>query len=77
MDAVIGHEVAHLQKKHIRMRLIVLFVYVGAMLGVGIWLGSRVPERFPSGPVFYACMPVTIFPVSRLTNLLPMPAPRS
>ena len=65
VDAVIGHEVAHLQKKHIRMRLIVLFVYVGAMLGVGIWLGSRVPERFPSGPVFYACMLLTIFLVSR------------
>jgi Zn-dependent protease with chaperone function len=65
VDAVIGHEVTHLQKKHIRMRLIVLFVCVGAMLGAGIWLGSRVPERFPSGPVFYALMLLTIFLVSR------------
>jgi heat shock protein HtpX len=65
VDAVIGHEVAHLQKKHIRMRLLVLFVCVGAMFGAGIWLGSRIPERFPSGPVFYACMLLTIFLVSR------------
>ncbi len=65
VDAVIGHEVAHLQKKHIRTRLIVLFVCIGAMLGAGIWLGSRVPERFPSGPVFYALMLLTIFLVSR------------
>jgi Zn-dependent protease with chaperone function len=65
VDAVIGHEVTHLQKKHIRMRLLVLFVCVCAMLGTGIWLGSRLPERFPSGPVFYAGMLLTIFLVSR------------
>jgi Zn-dependent protease with chaperone function len=65
IDAVVGHEVSHLQLKHLRQRWIVMFIGFVAMGIVGVWLEPRIPERFPTGPVFYACLLLVIFFITR------------
>src|SRR5690242_5455606 len=65
VDAVIGHEVAHLQKKHIRGRFVLIFAAVIAMGFVGAWTEFRFPPNFPSGPIFYALLLLAVFFVSR------------
>jgi len=65
VDAVIGHEVAHLQMKHIRGRFVFVFATVIAMSFVGGWTEFRLPQTFPSGPIFYALLLLAIFFVSR------------
>jgi Zn-dependent protease with chaperone function len=65
VDAVIGHEVAHLQMKHIRGRFVLVFAAVIAMSVVGGWTEFRFPRTFPSGPIFYAMFLLALFFVSR------------
>jgi Zn-dependent protease with chaperone function len=65
VDAVIAHEVAHLQKKHIRGRFVFVFAAVIAMSFVGGWTEFRFSRTLPSGPIFYAIFLLTLFFVSR------------
>lgn len=65
VDAVIGHEIAHLQKKHIGIRIAVmifLLAIIGSATGL---LDSVVPRNFPTGPVLYAILLLIIFFISR------------
>ena len=65
VDAVIAHEVAHLQMKHIRGRIIFMFGAVAAMSFAGGWTGFRLPPTFPSGPILYAMLLLSLFFISR------------
>ena len=65
VDAVIGHEVAHLQLKHIRGRVAFIFGAVLAMSFAGAWMNFQLPRNFPSGPAFYAVLLLALFFVSR------------
>lgn len=65
VDAVIGHEVAHLRKKHIRSRLLIVF---GVMLAftVGTACSEQwIPAAFPTGPVVFGFVLLLMFFVSR------------
>ena len=65
VDAIIGHEVVHLQKKHIRVRILIL---VRAMVLIGFaaaWSEKWVPAEFPVGPVIYGFGLFLLFFVSR------------
>ena len=65
VDAVIGHEVAHLQLKHIRGRVVFIFGAVVAMSFAGARTDFQLPRNFPSGPAFYALLLLALFFVSR------------
>lgn len=65
VDAIIGHEVAHLQKKHIRWRLTLAFVAILAFVFGAAFLDYWVPPRLPSGPIFYGLLLLAIFFQSR------------
>ena len=65
VDAVIGHEIAHIQKKHIGLRIAVtvfLLASIGSATGL---LDSVVPRNFPTGPILYAILLLIIFFISR------------
>lgn len=51
IDAVVAHEIAHLQKKHVNRRAVLFSVATAAFVSnvSGHWL----PPQFPAGPVFY------------------------
>ena len=65
VDAILGHETTHLQKKHIRSRILVWLFWVVGMALVGIWFGDKLPSSFPAGPAIYAFLLLAIFVVSR------------
>jgi Zn-dependent protease with chaperone function len=65
VDAIIGHEMAHLQKKHVRSRILVLVFWAAGIAFASIWFGNRLPSGFPAGPAFYAFLLLAIFIVSR------------
>jgi Zn-dependent protease with chaperone function len=65
VDAIVGHEVVHLQKKHLRTRIL---IWVGAMLVIGFaaaWSEKWIPADFPVGPVIYGFVLFLLFFVSR------------
>jgi Zn-dependent protease with chaperone function len=68
VDAVIGHEMAHIQKKHIRTRMIVVIVVLVAIAFVAARSERWIPQEFPSGPVVFALVLLMIFFVSRLNE---------
>jgi Zn-dependent protease with chaperone function len=68
VDAVIGHEMAHIQKKHIRTRIIVMIVTLLAIAFVAARSEQLIPQEFPSGPVVYAFILLLMFFVSRLNE---------
>jgi Zn-dependent protease with chaperone function len=65
VNAVIGHEVAHLQLHHIRNRLIVYFAGLGAFMFASDWLNGFVSPRFPAGPVCLMIPLLGMYYVSR------------
>jgi Zn-dependent protease with chaperone function len=65
VDAVIGHEVAHLQKKHIRTRMLVVFGVVLALTFATAWSEQWIPSGFPTGPVVFGFVLFLVFFVSR------------
>jgi Zn-dependent protease with chaperone function len=65
VDAVIGHEVAHLQKKHLRTRLLVMFALFLAVTCAAIWSDKWIPSEFPTGPVVYGFILLLMFLISR------------
>jgi Zn-dependent protease with chaperone function len=65
VDAVIGHEVAHLQKKHIRTRLLIVFGVVAALTVATAWSEQWIPPAFPTGPVGFGFVLLLMFFVSR------------
>jgi Zn-dependent protease with chaperone function len=65
VDAVIGHEVAHLQKKHLRGRLGFIFGAIVVLSFASAWTNFRLPRTFPSGPILYAIVLLALFFVSR------------
>jgi Zn-dependent protease with chaperone function len=65
VDAIIAHEVTHLQKKHIRQRLTAFFAFLLVFGFVGAFAEDRIPAGFPSGPVVYALILLVVFFVSR------------
>ncbi|HXM16043.1 MAG TPA: M48 family metalloprotease, partial [Candidatus Eremiobacteraceae bacterium] len=56
VDAVIGHEIAHLQKKHIGIRIAVMIFLVAIISSATGLLDPVVPRNFPTGPVLYAIL---------------------
>jgi Zn-dependent protease with chaperone function len=65
VDAIIGHEMTHLQKRHIGKGLVIVVI---AMLAVGfgsVWTEHWIPEWFPVGPAIYAVILAGIFFRSR------------
>jgi Zn-dependent protease with chaperone function len=65
VDAVIGHEVAHLQKKHIRTRVLILFAAAVTIAVAAAWTEQWIPAVFPTGPVVYGFILLLVFFVSR------------
>jgi Zn-dependent protease with chaperone function len=65
VDAILGHEIAHLQKKHIGRRMTIMFVGVlGMTFGIGFaeyWL----PRGFPVGPIFMSLLLLLLYFTSR------------
>lgn len=65
VDAIIGHEVTHLQKNHVRMRML---LWLAVSLGVGFavgWPQQWLPANIPAGPVLYGLFLFVLFFVSR------------
>jgi Zn-dependent protease with chaperone function len=65
VDAVVAHEIAHLQKKHIRQRLILIVVFTIAVLAVAVYTDYSIPPNFPTGPMVYGAFLLIVFFVSR------------
>ena len=65
VDAVVGHEIAHLQNKHIGRRMTVTFIAVLAFAFGAGFLEYWLPRGLPNGPIFYAIVLVALLFVSR------------
>ena len=65
VDAVVGHEIAHLQHKHLGRRMTVIFLAVfGLAFGAG-FLEYWLPAGLPNGPICYAILLLVSFFLSR------------
>lgn len=65
VDAIIGHEVTHLQKNHVRTRTL---LWVAVSIGIGFavgWPQQWLPANIPAGPVLYGLFLLVLFFVSR------------
>jgi Zn-dependent protease with chaperone function len=65
VDAIIGHEVTHLQRNHARMRIL---TWLGAGLVIGFAAGipqQLIPLGIPAGPALYAIFLCVLFALSR------------
>jgi Zn-dependent protease with chaperone function len=65
VDAIIGHEVTHLQKNHVRTRTL---LWVAVSIGIGFavgWPQQWLPADIPAGPVLYGLFLLVLFFVSR------------
>jgi Zn-dependent protease with chaperone function len=65
VDAIIGHEIAHLEKKHVSRRT--AFTVLG-IIGFGFASGLVsvwIPQSVPKGPIFYAILLLILLIVSR------------
>lgn len=65
VDAIVGHEIAHLQKKHIRNRILILIVAVLAIIFVTFWTERWIPPNLPLGPMLYGVFLLGMFFISR------------
>lgn len=65
VDAIVGHEMAHLQKKHIRNRILILIGVVLVVIFATIWAESLIPRNLPLGPILYGCYLLLAFFISR------------
>jgi Zn-dependent protease with chaperone function len=65
VDAVIAHEMTHLQKKHVGRRSVLTGVFFGAIVCGTVLFEKRVPGNFPVGPVLYGLFLLTMFFLSR------------
>lgn len=65
VDAVVAHEITHLQKKHSQLRGILFIVGIAIFSWGSISLDSYLPERFPTGPVFLLPVLLVLYFVSR------------
>ena len=65
VDAVVAHEIAHLQKKHIGWRLALTFLLIGGYVFSTVLLERWVPRAFPPGPIFYGLFLLVFFFLSR------------
>jgi len=65
VDAVVGHEIAHLQKKHIKWRSAVTIPLIGGYVFSTIVLERWIPRTFPNGPIFYGLFLLLFFFLSR------------
>lgn len=65
VDAIIGHEITHLQKKHVRMRIL---AWVATTLVIGFVETPQqqwIPASIPVGPLFYGGFLLIVFFLSR------------
>lgn len=65
VDAVVGHEIAHLQKKHVSQRVLVTIVLMAAIGFATGFLERSVPHWVPSGPILYAAFLLLFMILSR------------
>lgn len=65
VDAVLGHEITHLQRKHSRAYGMLLLIGLGIFGFTTAWLNSFLPERFPTGPLFVLALLLMIYLLSR------------
>lgn len=65
VDAIVAHELSHLNKKHIVARQVVL----GTLIGIYVWAALTFHFldhlRFPLSPLLYACLLLILYVVSR------------
>jgi len=65
VDAVVGHEIAHLQNKHLGKRSAIIFVVV-LVSAFGLAFSEFwIPLDLPTGPFFYAILLLALFFISR------------
>ncbi len=65
VDAVVGHEVAHLQNKHLGRRMTITFMVVLVFAFSGAVLEYWLPRGLPNGPIFYALFLLAFLFISR------------
>jgi Zn-dependent protease with chaperone function len=65
VDAVVAHEIAHLQNRHIRRRMTVTLIAVLAFAFAAGFLEYWLPRGLPNGPIFYAVVVLALLFVSR------------
>jgi Zn-dependent protease with chaperone function len=65
VDAVVGHEIAHLQNKHLGRRMTVIFVAILVFAFSAAFLEYWLPAGLPNGPIFYAILLLIYFFLSR------------
>lgn len=65
VDAVVGHEVAHLQNKHLGRRMTIAFIVVLAFAFGAGFLEYWLPRGFPNGPIFYGLFLLAFLFISR------------
>jgi Zn-dependent protease with chaperone function len=65
VDAVVAHEIAHLEKKHIGWRTVLTILLIAGYACSAILLERWVPPSFPNGPIFYGLFLLIFFFLSR------------
>jgi Zn-dependent protease with chaperone function len=65
VDAVVGHEIAHLQNKHLGRRMTITFLVVLVFAFSAGFLEYWLPRSFPSGPIFYGLFLLAFLFISR------------
>ena len=65
VDAVVGHEMAHLQQKHLGKRIEVVAACMAAGGLAGYFMGERVSTRFPVGPLLFGMILLAVLFLTR------------
>jgi len=65
VDAILGHELAHLQKKHLGRRMTITFIAVLAMAFGIVFAEYWLPHGFPVGPIFMSLLLLLLYFTSR------------
>ena len=65
VDAVVGHELAHLQQKHLGKRIQLVAACMAAGGLAGYFAGEKVSTRFPAGPLLFAIVLLVVLFLTR------------
>jgi Zn-dependent protease with chaperone function len=65
VDAILGHEIIHLQKRHGRSKGMLILIGLATFGYVLAWLDSLMPQRFPTGPIFLLVFFLLAYFISR------------
>lgn len=65
VDAVVAHEITHLQRKHGARRMTAMYAAIFVLACAGGFFSDQLPHALPFGPICYALLLLALFLTSR------------